>query len=90
MKTTLKDRLANFIRQRKSTSPGTLVYFLDVTGQVRWHLRAANGEIVLPGEGHARVSDCTRAISAGIALLNDPNLEILDLTKQHELQKPPK
>lgn len=36
-------------------------YFKDKKGEVRWHVQAANGEIVAQGEGHRDEADARRA-----------------------------
>lgn len=74
-------------------NPGVLTFFKRKDGTIGWNLRAANGEIVLPGEGHATVSDCVRAIRTGFTLMRDPNLRTRDLTQYPHVEpgddKPP-
>lgn len=39
-------------------------------GQVRWHLKAANGEIIAQGEAHRDVTDASRAVYRVAELLD--------------------
>lgn len=41
----------------------TYYYFKDLTGEWRWHLKAANNQIVAAsGEGYKNEADCLAAI----------------------------
>lgn len=45
----------------------TLDVYEDVRGEWRWRVKAANGEPVLPGEGHRDRTDAVRAFRAAVA-----------------------
>lgn len=40
----------------------TYYYFKDKAGEWRWHLKAANHEIIAQGEGYKNKADCLSAI----------------------------
>lgn len=43
-------------------------YFQDAAGEWRWHVKAANGEIVAQGEGHGSRADAERAAGEALAV----------------------
>lgn len=42
--------------------PRVATIFEDVDGQWRWHVKAANGEIVAEGESYTREEDAVRGL----------------------------
>lgn len=40
----------------------TYYYFKDASGEWRWHLKAANHEIIAQGESYKNKADCLHAI----------------------------
>lgn len=45
-------------------------FYVDDAGEHRWRVKGANGEIVIPPEGHASEADAVRAFvrATGLAL----------------------
>jgi uncharacterized protein YegP (UPF0339 family) len=46
-------------------------YYQDATGEWRWTLKGANGEVVAHGEGHGSKADAERAFERTVALAAD-------------------
>jgi uncharacterized protein YegP (UPF0339 family) len=80
----LKQTLSRLFGSRAAKleiKPGTCVLYKDANDKIRWHIRAANGEIVASGEAHNSSTDALRAVATVEVLISDPRLNILDLSK---------
>lgn len=59
--------------------------FADVDGQVRWHLKGGNNEVIMQGEGYTRPADVRRAIKRIQAIV--PGAAIVDLLPKKPREK---
>jgi uncharacterized protein YegP (UPF0339 family) len=49
----------------------TVEFYEDDQAEWRWRVKAANGEVVVTGEGHSREGDAIRAFLRAEALMYD-------------------
>lgn len=54
----------------------SLVVFPDAVGQWRWHLKAANGEIVAQSEAYTRKLDAVRGANALVRAVAELNGQV--------------